>query len=125
MGKEVGNVGTSFIQLCCTSYRLTTGYTFTKNTVSSHHCYTDNSVFAGQHRFLMAFLFSSHVVHFRALQPTPEVLIGRSSHYLRYTFSKLHTLFSPLLEILSFSQQSKASMIDHRLFPYLYSQYIH
>lgn len=61
-GREVGNVHGSYI-----SCQLTTGYTFMGRTVLLHHFCTDTGVFVGQHCFLMAFPFSSHVVHFRAL----------------------------------------------------------
>lgn len=45
-----------------------------KNTVLLHHFYVDNSVFALQQCFLIGFVFSFHVVRFRALKTAPGFL---------------------------------------------------
>lgn len=66
-----------------------------KNTVLLHHFYVDNSVFALQQCFLIGFVFSSHVVRFRALKTAPGFLLRISSQDLIYVFSKLHTFPSP------------------------------
>lgn len=58
----------------CTRYRLKVGYTSMKNTVLLHHFYVDNSVFALQQCFLIGFVFSFHVVRFRALKTAPGFL---------------------------------------------------